>query len=144
MTLTRRFMMRITDRIREVRNGLVIINGESLGQVASQTLESMQAINAVTNTPIIRPVVTMDKLEIIDIAQEIDTFNISIQPFEDCCTIFAPDRPKTNPKIKNAEQYEARMDVEGLVERAVAGIMITEITPQVEKDEVDDLIDSLL
>ena len=122
MTLTRRFMMRITDRIREVRNGLVIINGESLG----------------------RPVVTMDKLEIIDIAQEIDTFDISIQPFEDCCTIFAPDRPKTNPKIKNAEQYEARMDVEGLVERAVAGIMITEITPQAEKDEVDDLIDNLL
>ena len=144
MTLTRRFMVRITDRIREVRNGLVIINGESLGQVASQTLESMQAINAVTNTPIIRPVVTMDKLEIIDIAQEIDTFDISIQPFEDCCTIFAPDRPKTNPKIKNAEQYEARMDVEALVDRSVAGIMITEITPQAEKDEVDDLIDNLL
>ena len=144
MTLTRRFMMRITDRIREVRNGFVIINGESLGQVASQTLESMQAINAVTNTPIIRPVVTMDKLEIIDIAQEIDTFEISIQPFEDCCTIFAPDRPKTNPKIKNAEQYETRMDVEGLVERAVAGIMITEITPQAEKDAVDELIDDLL
>ena len=144
MTLTRRFMMRITDRIREARKGLIIINGESLGQVASQTLESMQAINAVTTTPIIRPVVTMDKLEIIDIAQEIDTFEISIQPFEDCCTIFAPDRPKTNPKIKNAEQYEARMDVEGLVERAVAGIMITEITPQVEKDEVDELIDNLL
>ena len=144
MTLTRRFMMRITDRIREVRKGLVIINGESLGQVASQTLESMQAINAVTNTPIIRPVVTMDKLEIIDIAQEIDTFEISIQPFEDCCTIFAPDRPKTNPKIENAEQYEKRMDVEGLVERAVAGIMITEITPQAEKDEVDNLIDNLL
>ncbi|SUN83184.1 thiamine biosynthesis protein ThiI [Streptococcus pneumoniae] len=79
---------------------MVIINGESLGQVASQTLESMKAINAVTNTPIIRPVVTMDKLEIIDIAQEIDTFDISIQPFEDCCTIFAPDRPKTNPKIR--------------------------------------------
>ena len=144
MTLTRRFMMRITDRIREARKGLIIINGESLGQVASQTLESMQAINAVTNTPIIRPVVTMDKLEIIDIAQEIDTFEISIQPFEDCCTIFAPDRPKTNPKIKNAEQYEARMDVDGLVERAVAGIMITEITPQAEKDEVDNLIDNLL
>ena len=144
MTLTRRFMMRITDRIREVRKGLVIINGESLGQVASQTLESMQAINAVTNTPIIRPVVTMDKLEIIDIAQEIDTFDISIQPFEDCCTIFAPDRPKTNPKIENAEKYEKWMDVEGLVERAVAGIIITNITPQVEKDEVDNLIDNLL
>ena len=144
MTLTRRFMMRITDLIREERNGLVIINGESLGQVASQTLESMRAINAVTATPIIRPVVTMDKLEIIDIAQKIDTFDISIQPFEDCCTIFAPDRPKTNPKIKNVEQYEKRMDVEGLVERAVAGIKVTTITPQADHDEVDDLIDDLL
>lgn len=144
MTLTRRFMMRITDRIREERRGLVIINGESLGQVASQTLESMQAINAVTNTPIIRPVVTMDKLEIIDIAQEIDTFEISIQPFEDCCTIFAPDSPKTNPKLRNAEQYEQRMDVKALVERAVAGIIVTEITPKVEKDEVDNLIEDLL
>ena len=144
MTLTRRFMMRITDRIRQIRGGLVIINGESLGQVASQTLESMQAINAVTNTPVIRPVVTMDKLGIIDLAQAIDTFEISIQPFEDCCTIFAPDRPKTNPKLKNAEKYEQRMDVEALVERAVAGIIVTEITPQVEADEVDELIEDLL
>ncbi|WP_019773035.1 tRNA uracil 4-sulfurtransferase ThiI [Streptococcus sobrinus] len=145
MTLTRRFMMRITDRIREERSGLVIINGESLGQVASQTLESMQAINAVTTTPVIRPVVTMDKLEIIDIAEKIDTFAISIQPFEDCCTIFAPDRPKTNPKIKNVGQYEARLDVEGLVARAVAGINITEITPQEKsQDEVDVLIEDLL
>lgn len=144
MTLTRRFMMRVTDRIREERSGLVIINGESLGQVASQTLESMQAINAVTCTPIIRPVVTMDKLEIIDIAQKIDTFDISIQPFEDCCTIFAPDRPKTNPKIKNVEQYEKRMAVEELVERAVAGIKVTTITPQADSDDVDDMIDDLL
>lgn len=144
MTLTRRFMMRITDRIREERSGLVIINGESLGQVASQTLESMQAINAVTCTPIIRPVVTMDKLEIIDIAQKIDTFDISIQPFEDCCTIFAPDRPKTNPKIKNVEQYEKRMAVEELLERAVAGIKVTTITPQADSDDVDDMIDDLL
>lgn len=144
MTLTRRFMMRITDRIREERSGLVIINGESLGQVASQTLESMQAINAVTCTPIIRPVVTMDKLEIIDIAQKIDTFDISIQPFEDCCTIFAPDRPKTNPKIKNVEQYEKRMAVEELVERAVAGIKVTTITPQADSDDVDDMVDDLL
>lgn len=144
MTLTRRFMMRITDRIRQERHGLVIINGESLGQVASQTLESMQAINAVTSTPVIRPVVTMDKLEIIDIAEKIDTFQISIQPFEDCCTIFAPDRPKTNPKIKNVEQYEARLDVEGLVERAVAGIKVSEITPDNQADAVDQLIDDLL
>lgn len=144
MTLTRRFMMRITDSLREKRNALVIINGESLGQVASQTLESMQAINAVTATPIIRPVVTMDKLEIIEIAQAIDTFDISIQPFEDCCTIFAPDRPKTNPKLSNVEKYEERFDIEGLVERAVAGIMVTEITPEVANDAVSDLIDDLL
>ena len=137
-------MMRITDRIREKRNALVIINGESLGQVASQTLESMQAINAVTSTPVIRPVVTMDKLEIIEIAEKIDTFEISIQPFEDCCTIFAPERPKTNPKIKNVEQYEARLDVDALVERAVAGIIVTEITPEAVSDEVDELIGDLL
>ncbi|MFC3932636.1 tRNA uracil 4-sulfurtransferase ThiI [Streptococcus dentapri] len=144
MTLTRRFMMQITDRIREERGGLVIINGESLGQVASQTLESMQAINAVTMTPVIRPVVTMDKLEIIDIAQKIETFNISIQPFEDCCTIFAPDRPKTSPKLKNVEQYEARLDVEGLVARALAGIKVTEISPETTGDAIDELIDDLL
>lgn len=144
MTLTRRFMMRITDRIRQERHGLVIINGESLGQVASQTLESMQAINAVTTTPVIRPVVTMDKLEIIDIAEKIDTFEISIQPFEDCCTIFAPDWPKTNPKIKNVEQYEARLDVEGLVECSVAGIKVSQITPDDSADAVNQLIDDLL
>lgn len=144
MTLTRRFMMRITDRIREERHGLVIINGESLGQVASQTLESMTAINAVTATPVIRPVVTMDKLEIIDIAEKIDTFSISIQPFEDCCTIFAPDRPKTNPKIKNVEQYEKRLDVEALVERAVKNISVTTITPVEEQDAIDTLLDDIL
>lgn len=144
MTLTRRFMMRITDAIREQRKGLVIVNGESLGQVASQTLESMQAINAVTSTPIIRPVVTMDKLEIIEMAQAIDTFDISIQPFEDCCTIFAPDRPKTNPKLGNAEKYEERFDIDGLVQRAVSGIVVTEITPEIVNDEVENLIDALL
>lgn len=144
MTLTRRFMMRITDAIRQSRNGLVIINGESLGQVASQTLESMQAINAVTSTPIIRPVVTMDKLEIIDIAEKINTFDISIQPFEDCCTIFAPDRPKTNPKIKNVEQYEKRFDIDGLVERAVAGIKVSEITPVDDSDAIEALIEDIL
>ncbi|MDR2977648.1 MAG: tRNA 4-thiouridine(8) synthase ThiI [Streptococcaceae bacterium] len=128
MTLTRRFMLRIADKIRELRDGKVIINGESLGQVASQTLGSMSVINEVTCTPIIRPVVTMDKLEIIEIAEKIDTFNLSILPFEDCCTIFAPPNPKTNPKLEVAEHYESRLDVEGLVERAVAGIKIEMIS----------------
>ncbi|MDR2465139.1 MAG: tRNA 4-thiouridine(8) synthase ThiI, partial [Streptococcaceae bacterium] len=146
MTITRRFMMRISDRIREIRNAYVIINGESLGQVASQTLESMQAINEVTNTPIIRPVVTMDKLEIIEISEKIDTFQLSIQPFEDCCTIFAPPSPKTRPNLEQTRKFEQRMDVDALVERAVNGIIITEITPLGERnqenkaDEFDDLL----
>jgi thiamine biosynthesis protein ThiI len=127
MTITRRMMLRLTDAIREARNGLIILNGESLGQVASQTLHSMVAINEVTNTPIVRPVATMDKLEIIDVAQEIDTFELSIQPFEDCCTIFAPPQPKTRPRLDKVHQYEERLDIDGMIERAMAGLKIEEI-----------------
>ena len=127
MTVTRRFMLRLTDLIREERHGLAIINGESLGQVASQTMHSMLAINEVTTTPIIRPVITMDKSEIIEIAEEIDTFELAIQPFEDCCTIFAPPEPKTKPKLEKVIQYEERLDIEGMLERAMAGITIEEI-----------------
>jgi thiamine biosynthesis protein ThiI len=142
MTLTRRFMLRLVDKIREAREGKVIINGESLGQVASQTLGSMMVINEVTNTPIIRPVITMDKLEIIDIAEKIDTFNLSILPFEDCCTLFAPPNPKTNPKLDKTLEYEARLDVEGLIARALAGIKITEIkgSDSSSTDEFSDLL----
>lgn len=128
MTITRRMMLRITDAVREKRKALAIFNGESLGQVASQTLVSMIAINAVTTTPIIRPVATMDKNEIIDIAQKIDTFDLSIQPFEDCCTIFAPAAPKTKPQMDRAERYEEQLDIVGLVERAVEGMIVTPIT----------------
>lgn len=128
MTVTRRMMLRLTDRIREQRKGLAIFNGESLGQVASQTMESMMAINEVTTTPVIRPVATMDKLEIIDIAERIDTFELSVQPFEDCCTIFAPAAPKTKPRVDKARNFEAKLDVEGLIERAMAGLVVTDIT----------------
>lgn len=140
MTLTRRFMMRVVDRIREARGGKVIINGESLGQVASQTLGSMSVINEVTTTPVIRPVVTMDKIEIIEIAEKIDTFDLSILPFEDCCTVFAPPTPKTNPKLENCLQYEKRLDVEGMVERAVNGIMLTTISGENwdQEDKVEE------
>lgn len=130
MTLTRRMMLRITDAIREMRHGLVIVNGESLGQVASQTLHSMVAINEVTATLIIRPVVTMDKTEIIELAEKIDTFQIAIQPFEDCCTIFAPPQPKTRPKLDKVLELEERFDIEGLMARCLAGIKIEEITPE--------------
>ncbi|MGP6138845.1 MULTISPECIES: tRNA uracil 4-sulfurtransferase ThiI [unclassified Jeotgalibaca] len=143
MTVTRRMMLRITDAIREQRKALAIFNGESLGQVASQTLESMVAINAVTSTPIIRPVATMDKNEIIDIAQKIDTFDLSIQPFEDCCTIFAPAAPKTKPHLDKVNRFEGNMDIEGLVARAVAGIVVTRISQETLIEE-ETLFSSLL
>ncbi|MGX7150878.1 tRNA uracil 4-sulfurtransferase ThiI [Enterococcus ureasiticus] len=135
MTVTRRMMLRLTDAIRVQRKGLVIINGESLGQVASQTLQSMVAINEVTTTPIIRPVVSMDKGEIIEIAEKIDTFELAIQPFEDCCTIFAPPQPKTRPKLDKAQAYEARLDIEGLMARSMAGLKVSEITELSEQNE---------
>ncbi|MBM7709710.1 tRNA uracil 4-sulfurtransferase ThiI [Enterococcus lemanii] len=139
MTITRRMMLRLTDQIREIRKGLIIINGESLGQVASQTLQSMVAINEVSCTPIIRPVATMDKLEIIEVAQKIDTFELAIQPFEDCCTIFAPPQPKTRPKLEKVHLYEARLDIEGMIERALSGLMFTEVTAGQEEDFSDFL-----
>lgn len=145
MTIMRRFMLRITDQLRENARALAIANGESVGQVASQTLDSMVAINDVTNTPIIRPVATMDKLDIIKVAEEIDTFELSIQPFEDCCTVFAPPSPKTKPKLEKASQYEARLDVEGLIREAVEGTVIEEITAnyttavETAQQEIDDL-----
>lgn len=138
MTITRRLMLRLTDAIREMRKGLVIINGESLGQVSSQTLQSMVAINEVTSTPIIRPVVSMDKTEIIEIAEKIDTFELAIQPFEDCCTIFAPPQPKTRPRLDKAQDYEARLDLEGLMARALEGLKITEISAETAKDKQED------
>lgn len=145
MTVQRRLMLRLADIITKERQGLAIFNGESVGQVASQTLESMVAINDVTNTPIIRPVATMDKTEIIKIAEKIGTFELSIQPFEDCCTIFAPTHPKTKPKLDKAREYEAQLDLKGLIQRAVAGIKVTTITPfdhylEKENQEISSLL----
>ncbi|CRK84422.1 tRNA uracil 4-sulfurtransferase ThiI [Neobacillus massiliamazoniensis] len=119
MTVMRRFMLRITDELREKQEALAIITGESLGQVASQTLESMFTINEVTNTPIIRPLITMDKTEIIKIAKEIDTHDISIRPFEDCCTIFVPSSPKTKPRREKVNYYESFYDFEPLLQEAI-------------------------
>lgn len=145
MTITRRMMLRLSDRIREMRNGLVIVTGESLGQVASQTLESMLAINEVTNTPVLRPLVAMDKNEIIDISYDINTYDLATQPFEDCCTIFAPSKPKTKPKLDNAKRYEEALDVEGLIEEALANIKIDIIKPgQTGAKQLSDDFDSIL
>ncbi|WP_390409233.1 tRNA uracil 4-sulfurtransferase ThiI [Lacticaseibacillus jixiensis] len=127
MTIQRRFMLRLAEQIAHKQNALAIFNGESVGQVASQTLESMVAINDVTTMPIIRPVATMDKNEIIKIAEDINTYDLSIMPFEDCCTIFAPPRPKTKPNLEKTRYYESKLDVDGLLERAMSGVTITDI-----------------
>lgn len=138
MTTTRRLMLRITDALRERHEALAIVTGESLGQVASQTLESMFAINDVTATPILRPLIMMDKTDIIKIAQDIDTHDISIQPFEDCCTVFVPASPKTKPKKEKVEFYESFVDFEPLIKEAVEGTETIHISPKV-KEEIEDL-----
>ncbi|ALF11822.1 tRNA uracil 4-sulfurtransferase ThiI [Parageobacillus thermoglucosidasius] len=117
---TRRAMLKITDALRQRHRALAIVTGESLGQVASQTLESMFVINDVTTTPILRPLVSMDKTEIIAIAKKIDTHDISILPYEDCCTIFTPRSPKTKPKKEKVVHYESFVDLQPLIEKAVA------------------------
>lgn len=119
MTSTRRLMMKIADKVREEVGALGIVTGESLGQVASQTLESLTAINEVTNTPILRPLISYDKVDIIKIAKEIGTYATSIQPFEDCCTIFTPANPKTKPKVEKVKHFERLTDFDQLIERAV-------------------------
>jgi tRNA uracil 4-sulfurtransferase len=132
MTTTRRLMLRITDAIREKEQALAIVTGESLGQVASQTLESMYAINDVTNTPVLRPLIMMDKPDIIKMAQDIGTHDISIRPFEDCCTIFVPASPKTKPKREKVQRYESFFDFEPYIQKAVEGTESILVKPQTE------------
>ena len=119
ITIMRRMMYRISERLAKRNNCKVIINGESIGQVASQTLTSMASINSVTNMPVIRPVACLDKLEIIDIAKRIDTYETSILPFEDCCTIFVPEHPVINPTIEKCLEYEKLIDVDSLLKEAI-------------------------
>lgn len=119
ITLMRRMMYRISERIARYNNCKVIVNGESIGQVASQTLTSMYAINSTIKMPVIRPVACLDKLEIIDIAKNIETYETSIQPFEDCCTIFVPDHPVINPDVCLCEEYEKLYPWEELLNEAV-------------------------
>lgn len=119
MTVMRRMMYRIAEGVAKKNDCLAIVNGESIGQVASQTLESMNTINQVITTPVIRPVACMDKLEIIKIAEKIGTYDISIRPFEDCCTIFTPHNPATKPKAYKAEGYEAEWDFASKVQKCI-------------------------
>lgn len=147
MTIMRRMMYRIAEGVAKQRDIMVLANGESLGQVASQTLASMNAINAVTSMPIIRPVATYDKLEIIEIAQKIDTYETSILPFEDCCTIFVPKSPATNPSGELCEKYEARVDFSDLIADCINNVetcIISAYDVEEMKDAITAEIDDLL
>lgn len=117
--IMRRAMMRIADRIAHENNCLALITGESIGQVASQTMEALACTDAVATMPVFRPLIGMDKLSIIRIAEEIDTYETSILPYEDCCTVFTPRHPVTKPKIDKVEKEEKRLDLEALIEEAV-------------------------
>ena len=135
ITIMRRMMYRISEKVMHERNCLVLVNGESVGQVASQTLTSMQVINSVTNIPVIRPVACLDKLEIIDIAKKINTYETSILPYEDCCTIFLPKHPVINPKLDRAIEYESSIDYEEMIDRAIKNREVINI--ELNKKEYD-------
>ncbi len=133
ITIMRRMMYRISNRLATKLKAHALINGESIGQVASQTLTSMKAINRVTNIPIIRPLACFDKLEIIEIAKEIGTYEISILPFEDCCTIFVPTHPVINPEVNKCLSLEKRFDYQK---------MINDCLKKIKSYDLNDLIDS--
>ena len=139
ITIMRRMMYRITEEVAKRNKCMVITNGESIGQVASQTLTSMSVINEVTNMPVIRPVACLDKLEIIDIAKKIDTYDISILPFEDCCTVFVPKHPVINPKLNLCYEYENRFDYKTMINDAVNNINTIIVTDEKDKSFEDIL-----
>lgn len=125
--ISRRFMMRIAEKVAITRDYQALITGENLGQVASQTIYSMDVINRSVQLPILRPLVGMDKVDIIQWSKEIETYETSIQPFDDCCSIFLPKHPVTRPKIVDIEQSESKLDVDYLVENALESMKIIEI-----------------
>lgn len=135
ITIMRRMMMRISSRLADKLGLPAISTGESIGQVASQTLNSMKVINEVTNTPIIRPLAVFDKLEIIKISKDIDTYDISIEPYEDCCTIFKPKKPRTNPRSKDCEFYEKQWDYESQIASCLENERIIDVEEGVIKSE---------
>lgn len=131
MTLVmRRFMMRIAERIARKNKSKALITGESVGQVASQTLAALDVTNAVVDMPVLQPLIGMDKIEIMDRAREIGTFETSILPYEDCCTVFTPKHPTVNPKRENIEASERKLNVEELIEAALQGVELIEVLPR--------------
>ena len=122
--IMRRFMMRIAEKIARKNKLSALVTGESIGQVASQTVEALGVTNDAVSMPVFRPVIGMDKEEIVTIARDIGTFDTSILPYEDCCTVFTPKHPQTKPKLEKVKEYEKVLDIETLVDEAVAGVEI--------------------
>ena len=125
--IMRRFMMAIAEKVAENRNAKALVTGESIGQVASQTVEAMYVTNDAVNMPVFRPVIGMDKEEIVEIARKIDTFETSVLPYEDCCTVFTPRHPLTKPKLETILKSEKRLEFDRLVQEAVDGIETVEV-----------------
>lgn len=137
ITIMRRMMYRIAHKLALRNKCKVIINGESIGQVASQTLTSINTINSVTNFPVIRPVACLDKLEIIDISKKIGTYDISIKPYEDCCTVFVPKHPSINPDINKCIEFEKNFDYESLIDEAINNV---EVIYKLDRNKYQDLL----
>ena len=137
ITIMRRMMYRISSEVAFKNKCKILVNGESIGQVASQTLDSMKVINEVTNIPVIRPVACFDKLEIIDIAKKIDTYETSILPFEDCCTIFLPKHPVINPNLDTCLEIEKRFDYETLINETIDNIETITVTKDMEEKAME-------
>lgn len=127
ITIMRRMMYRIAEIVAKKNKCLAIVNGESVGQVASQTLSSMIAVNDVTSYPILRPLCSFDKLDIIEISKKIDTYDISILPYEDCCTVFVPRHPVINPNLKHIYNEESKIDFDTLIDEAVNTIEVVDL-----------------
>lgn len=137
ITIMRRMMYRIASKLAIKNKCKVIINGESIGQVASQTLTSINTINSVTNFPVIRPVACLDKLEIIEISKKIGTYDISIRPYEDCCTVFVPKHPSINPNIEKCEKYEKTFDYDSLIDECINNV---EVIYKLDRNKYQDLL----
>lgn len=138
ITIMRRMMYRIATLIAKENNYLAIFNGESIGQVASQTLTSIKCVNDVTSFPIIRPLASFDKEEIIKISKKIGTYDISILPYEDCCTVFVPDHPVINPNLNIIYSEEEKIDYEVLIEEAIQNMLIVDLNK--ENDTVSEYL----
>ena len=135
--IMRRFMMRIAERVAKEGKSQCLITGESIGQVASQTMEALNCTNSVVSLPVFRPLIGMDKQEIMDRAKAIDTYETSILPFEDCCTVFVPKHPSTRPTVEKMEESEKALDIDALINGAFEKSLVCNVTPDCDPESIE-------